>query len=129
LFAEGCLERGMRVELHLARAENEFLAESVTFADRDRVWERSFIRVKEHQPTTMLVIPEELGSTPDVISAHDRCNRWMLYTAMSQGLGKTSFVTLWDGSPGDGPSATENMIELVRKLTRRQPIVIDPAAL
>jgi len=28
LFAEACLDRGMRVELRLARAENEFLAES-----------------------------------------------------------------------------------------------------
>ena len=34
LFAEACLARGMRMELRLARAENEFLAESVTFANR-----------------------------------------------------------------------------------------------
>jgi hypothetical protein len=41
LFAEACLGRGMRVELRLARAENEFLAESVTFADPDHRWERA----------------------------------------------------------------------------------------
>src|SRR4029077_11773371 len=48
LFAEAGLERGLRVELRLARPENEFLAESVTFADPDRRWERSFTRVTEN---------------------------------------------------------------------------------
>jgi len=129
LFAEACLERGMRVELRLARAENEFLAESITFADPDHHWERSFERVKENASTTVLVMPEELGPAPPGVSVHDRCNRWILYTALSQGLRKVSFLTLWDGAPGDGPGGTQNMVELVRKLTGRQPVVIDPAIL
>jgi tetratricopeptide (TPR) repeat protein/WD40 repeat protein len=129
LFAEACLERGMRVELRLARAENEFLAESVTFADPDRRWENSFTRVKENPATTVLVMPEELGPAPTGVSVHDRCNRWILYTALSQGLGRASFITLWNGEPGDGPGGTQNMVELVRKLTGRQPIIIDPTTL
>ena len=47
---EACLDRGMRLEVHLARAENEFLAESVTFADSDRRWERSFTRKEASIP-------------------------------------------------------------------------------
>ena len=129
LFAEACLERGMRVELHLARPENEFLAESVTFADPDRRWEQRFMQAKENPASTVLIMPEELGPTPGGVSIHDRCNRWILYTALSQGLRKSCFVTLWDGAPGDGPGGTENMVELVRKLTGRQPIIIDPANL
>jgi len=129
LFAEACLERGMRVELRLARPENEFLAESVTFADPDRRWEHSFTRVTQNPSTTVLIMPEELGPAPKGVSVHDRCNRWILYTALSQGLLKASFITLWDGEPGDGPGGTQNMVELVRKLTGRQPIIIDPATL
>jgi hypothetical protein len=129
LFAEACLDLGMRVQLHLARAENEFLAESVTFADPDRRWERSFIRVKENPGTMILVMPEELGPTPKGVSVHDRCNRWILYTALSQGLSRASFITLWNAEPGDGPGGTQNMVELMRKLTGRQPIIIDPATL
>jgi tetratricopeptide (TPR) repeat protein len=129
LFAEACLDRGMRVELRLAGAENEFLGESVTFADPDHRWERSFARVKENPATTVLVLPEELGPEPKGVSVHDRCNRWILYTALSQGLLRTSFITLWNGEPGDGPGGTRNMVELVRKLTGRQPIIIDPATL
>jgi hypothetical protein len=104
----------MRVELRLARAENEFLAESVTFADPDHRWERSFAAVKENFLMTVLVMPEELGPAPKSVSVHDRCNRWILYTALSQGLLRTSFITLWNGEPGDGPGGTQNMVELVR---------------
>jgi hypothetical protein len=129
LFAEACLERGMRVELRLARAENEFLAESVTFADPDRRWDKSFAGVKDNPATTVLVMPEELGPAPQGVSVHDRCNRWILYTALSQGLLRASFITLWNGEPGDGPGGTQNMVELVRKLTGRQPIIIDPTTL
>jgi hypothetical protein len=60
----------MRVELRLARAENEFLAESVTFADPDHRWERSFAAVKENCLMTVLVMPEELGPAPKSVSVH-----------------------------------------------------------
>jgi hypothetical protein len=77
----------------------------------------------------MLVMAEELGPTPQDVSVHDRCNRWILYTALSQGLNRTSFVTLWNGEPGDGPGGTQNMVDLVRKLTGRHPVIIDPTKL
>jgi hypothetical protein len=129
LFAEACLSRGMRLELRLAAVEPEFLSKSVTFADPDRHWEQSFGRVKAHPATAVFVMPEELGPTPKSVNMHDRCNRWILYTALSQGLGRMSFVTLWDGEPGDGPGGTQNMVELVRKLTGYQPWIINPATL
>jgi hypothetical protein len=53
----------------------------------------------------------------------------MLYSALSQGLRRASFITLWNGDAGDGPGGTQNMVEHVRKLTGRQPIIIDPATL
>jgi hypothetical protein len=119
----------MQVELRLARTENEFLAESVTFADPDHRWERSFAKVKESPATRLFVMPEALGPAPAGVSVHDRCNRWMVYSALSRGLTRASFVTLWNGEAGDGPGGTQHMVELVRTLTGKQPIVIDPATL
>ena len=129
LFAEACLARGMRMEVRLARRENEFLAESVTFADPDRRWERSYFAVMQSPATTVLVMPDELGPAPEGMSVHDRCNRWILYSALSHGLQRSSFVALWNGEPGDGPGGTENMVDLVKRLTGRRPIIIDPATL
>lgn len=101
----------------------------MTFADPDHRWKQSFVQVKENTRTTVLVMPEELGPTPLGLSVHDRCNRWMLYTALSQELNRTCFITLWNGEPGDGPGGTQNMVEHLRKLTGRQPVIIDPATL
>src|SRR5205814_836009 len=98
-------------------------------SDPDHRWERSFTQLTENPRSTVLVMPEELGPAPAGVSIHDRCNRWILYSALSQGLRRAFFVTLWNGEPGDGPGGTQNMIELVRKLTGRQPIIIDPATL
>ena len=127
LFAEACLERGMRLELRLARAEPEFLEESIRFADTDHRWERSYQAVKDNGATTVLVMPDELGPTPEGVSVHDRCNRWILDSAVSMGVRKMSFITVWNGEPGDGPGGTQHMVELVSELTGRHPEIIDPA--
>jgi hypothetical protein len=129
LFAEACLERGMRLEIRLARKESEFLAESVTFADPNGRWERSYSAVTQNPATTVLVMPEELGAPPVGVTVHERCNRWMLYSALSHGLQRASFITLWDRAAGDGPGGTQHMTELVKGLTGRQPIIIDPTRL
>lgn len=126
LFAEACLRRGMSLEVRLSAAEPEFLANSVTFADPDHYWEESFGRVKSHPSTTILYMPEELGLAPKNIDKYDRCNRWLLYTALSQGLSRVSFLTVWDGQVGDGPGGTRDMIELVRQFTGQQPWIINP---
>jgi len=129
LFAEACLERGMRVELRLARDETAFLTESVTFADPDHCWLNRFMRVKQNPDSKILIMPDELGPTPDGVSAHDRCNRWIFDAALSNGPSKLSAIVLWDGAPGDGPGGTRHMVELVRKHTGRAPEIIDPAKL
>jgi tetratricopeptide (TPR) repeat protein len=133
LFAEACLERGMRLELYLARKEADFLGESVTFADPDHRWEQAFMRAKAHPRTRVLIMPDELGSGPkpdpetkQEPSVHERCNRWILYSGLSHGLGVTELMALWNGEPGDGVGGTEGMIKLMRSVTGRQPEVIDP---
>jgi hypothetical protein len=128
LFAQACLARSMRVELRLAQPQSAFLRDSVTFADTDHRWERAFAEVSA-KAQAVLVMDEQLGPPPKGVDKYDRCNRWMLYTALAHGVPKVSFVTLWDGKAGDGPGGTEHMANLVRDLTGRRPIVIDPATL
>lgn len=129
LFAKACLERGMRLELRLAREEQAFLAESVTFADPTGRWYRDFRDVADNPATKVLVMPVELGVTPEDTSVHDRCNRWILYSALSWGLRRVSAIVLWNGQEGDGPGGTKHMVELVSTLTGRPPEIIDPATL
>ncbi|HEY8208970.1 MAG TPA: tetratricopeptide repeat-containing protein [Myxococcaceae bacterium] len=129
LFASACLERGMRLEVRLAKREAAYLRESVTFADPECAWQRRFTEVTQHRSTQVLVMPDELGPVPEGMGVHDRNARWKLYSALSHGLPRVSFIALWDGSPGNGPGGTESMVKLVHQLTGHRPTIIDPATL
>jgi len=127
LFAQACLAAGMRLEIYLPQREAEFIAGSVAFAAPH--WQRDYDALKDSRDVTFRVMPDELGPTPDGTGLYDRCNLWMLHSALSCGLAKVGYITLWNGQPGDGPGGTDHMVELVRRLSGRSPVVIDPADL
>ena len=64
-------------------------------------------------------MPDELGPLPKGTSAFERCNRWLLYSALAQGQHKLRFVCLWDGGGGDGPGGTAHMYDEVKRRTGR----------
>jgi len=64
-------------------------------------------------------MPLELGPTARGTSPFERCNLWLLYTALAHGPGKVRFVCLWDGAGSDGPGGTKHMVEEVRRRTGR----------
>ena len=127
LFARACLARGMRLLILLPFEQPEFLQRSVASAGQR--WFDDFDAVVQDQRTTLRIMPRELGPVPEGADAFERCNRWLLHTALSQGVRRLSFVALWDGGGGDGPGGTEHMVKLVRQLTGREPQIIDPAEL
>lgn len=125
LFGEACLKCGSRLQIHIPFHEPRFLDESINFAG-DR-WRDRYFALKNHPNTTLLVMPDILGPTPDK-DAFVRNNSWMLSTALSFGAGKVKFLCLWDGSPGDGPGGTKDMHDTI-KSNSGQVEVIDPATL
>ena len=127
LFTRACLDRGMRLEIHLPQREPEFLAASVSFAAPH--WMADYDALRSCKGVAFRIMPDELGPTPEGVGIYDRCNRWMLNAALSNGLAKVAFLALWDGKTGDGAGGTEDVVALVLRLTGRQPVVIDPATL
>jgi hypothetical protein len=63
-----------------------------------------------------LVMPDELGPLPEGANAFERCNLWLLHTALAHGPHKVHFICLWEGSGGDGPGGTVHMVNEVRRL-------------
>jgi hypothetical protein len=127
LFAQACLERGLRVELRVPMLENEFLDASVNFAGAQ--WSDLYDRVKAHPNSQILILPQELGPTQPGVNSFERNNLWMLYSALAHGVPKVTGVLLWDRKVADGPGGTQHMHDLIARLTGRKPIVIDPATL
>ncbi len=48
---------------------------------------------------------------------YERCNLWLLYTALACGVDKVRFVCLWNGGGGDGPGGTAHMYNEVKRRT------------
>ncbi len=113
LFAEACLQRGLHVEIRIPFAEPVFLEKSVTFAGG--TWHDRYHVVKKNPLTTLLIMPRELGPTPDTVDPYERNNLWQLNTALSFGPEKVRFICLWDGKGGDGPGGTKHMHDEVLK--------------
>lgn len=113
LFAEACLQRGLRLEVRLPFDEPTFLRESVTFAGDQ--WRDRFYRVKTDPKTRLLVMPEELGPPPTGSNPYARNNLWQLYTALAWGPEKVRFLCLWNRQAGDGPGGTQHMNDVVRQ--------------
>lgn len=119
LFAHQCLLRGVRVQLMLPLPEAEFIQQSVLPSAQGNLWQQAFFSVKSRLAEPPLEMPVELGPAPPGISVFERCNLWMLNTALSLGPEKLRLVCLWDGSGGDGPGGTQHMVQEAKRRTGR----------
>jgi tetratricopeptide (TPR) repeat protein len=121
LFAEACLQRGLRLEVRIPSDESTFLNNSVSYAGRQ--WRDRFYGVKSHPNTKLLVMGEEVGPEIKGKSPYARNNEWMLYTALAWGPEKVRFVCLWDGKEGDSPGGTKHMHDTVLEHSGRVHII------
>jgi tetratricopeptide (TPR) repeat protein len=123
LFLEACRERGLRLQLLLPFDEPGFIERSILPAADGEAWRERFYALKATLVDPIRVMPAELGTpmpTPgDEVNPYQRCNLWLLYTALAYGVDKVRFVCLWNGSGGDGPGGTEHMYEEVKRRTGR----------
>ncbi len=126
LFAEAAIARGMRLELRLPFNEPEFVGKSVAFAGQ--TWVDLYYRVRSAPLTKVLLMPQELGSTPPSRDPYERANLWQLYSALAEGPERVRFIALWNGEQSGRPGGTDHMIEAVRKRSGRV-YVIDANAL
>lgn len=120
LFADAARTRGMSIEFRLAFDEPTFLERSVSWAGAD--WRDMYFAVKEAQQdakpqTRVLVAPDVLGPSPENRNAFERCNLWMLYTALAWGPERVRFICLWNRRDGDGPGGTGHMYDAVNDRT------------
>lgn len=111
LFAEACLERGMRLRMYLALPEGEFLSQSVLYAGPD--WLETFKRVKHHpraEIIQLLASHENFSAT----NPFERANQHLADRARKHGLNHVNVICLWNGTSGDGPGGTEDLVRTLK---------------
>ncbi|MGC4096376.1 MAG: hypothetical protein QM706_04610 [Nitrospira sp.] len=101
LFTEICQQRGVKVQWLQPFDEPTFIQKSVVCGNE--TWRERYLRAKAKLSATIRSAPECLGAAPKGVDSYERCNLWLLYTALSYGIGKVQFICLWDGEGGDGP--------------------------
>jgi len=120
LFTEACLLRGVKVTWLQPFEEPEFIRHSVVCGGES--WRDRYLAAKAGLASPPRAAPIELGPQPEGMAegyAYERCNLWLLYTALAYGLHKVNFLCLWDGGGGDGTGGTAHMYQEVERRTGR----------
>jgi len=123
LFAEACLARQLRVLLLLPLPEPEFIARSILPSAGGEDWRKRYYALRDHANCLLpRVMPDCLGPLPKdrqgrMLDPFERCNRWLLNSALTCGISRTRFICLWNGTGGDGPGGTVHMMREVKKRT------------
>jgi len=119
LFLEACQQRGVRCRILLPFEEPEFIEQSILPATNGTQWRDRYFALKAQLADAPRIMPDELGPLPKGINAYERCNLWLLYTALGWGVDEVRFVCLWNGASGDGPGGTKHMYDEVKRRTGR----------
>ena len=110
LFAEACLQRGLRLELRIPYEVSAFITSSVGWAGEQ--WVTRFYNVRNHPRTTLFTMPDELGQAPVSVYLWERNNLWQLYSALTLDAENVAFICLWNRQPSDGRGGVSHMHDL-----------------
>lgn len=124
LFLEACRERGVRLQLLLPLDEPAFIERSILSSAGGEKWRERYYALKSGMKDAPRIMPAELGPLPETARGEEanpfeRCNLWLLYTALAWGVDKVRFICLWNGGGGDGPGGTAHMYNEVKRRTGR----------
>jgi hypothetical protein len=117
LFTEACQQRGVAVQWLQPFDEPEFIQRSVVCSNE--AWRDRYLAAKATLTTGIRSAPEQLGPSPKGVDPFERCNLWLLYTALSYGIDKVRFICLWNGAGSDKPGGTAHMYAEVKRRTGR----------
>lgn len=118
LFTEACLQRSVKVYWLQPFRELDFIQRSVV--RYGEAWRERYLVAKGKLAAPIRSAPNELGeASPNAADGYpyERCNLWLLYTALAFGADKVRFICLWNGEGGDGPGGTAHMVSEMKRKT------------
>jgi hypothetical protein len=112
LFHEVCEELNIPSQMYLVLPRNDYIKASV--ADSGPGWVERFDRLYDKLKAKVLSdsdrLPRWLRAKKDY-SIWQRSNLWMLHNALYISQEHLTLMALWNGSSGDGPGGTEDMVK------------------
>lgn len=120
LFLEACRARNVPCRVLLPFDEPRFVRESILpsqhRADR-KPWAERWRALKPTLTFKPREMEAELGNAPKGANPFERCNIWLLNSALAHGVDQLRFIALWNGQAGDGPGGTAQLMSEAEKRT------------
>lgn len=129
LFAEAALARSVPLQFLQPFAEAEFIERSVRPVCDGDDWVARYRAVAARLAKPPRAMPAPAVGAAPMCGTHDapaldnpardnpfeRCNRWLLQTALACGGEHVWLLCLWDGQGGDGAGGTAHMVAEVQR--------------
>ncbi|MCX5932888.1 MAG: DUF4071 domain-containing protein, partial [Cyanobacteria bacterium] len=93
IFLEAAQRRQVRCQVLLPFDEPTFLQQSVFPSENGSRWRERYYAMRDKLSLPIRLMPEALGPTPAQVNAYERCNLWLLHTAMACGIDRLRFIT------------------------------------
>jgi tetratricopeptide (TPR) repeat protein len=119
LFAEVCVEKGLKVKAYLPLPESAYIRKFVSIGGD--AWVERFYKVRNHPLVEEFYQNENVGLPKTGDDPFERNNRWALYSSLGRGIDKLHLIALWNTHGGDKPKdrdahLVQHMIDLARDL-------------
>ena len=95
IFIEACLDREMKVEVHLPFSEPQYIKQNVSFAGDE--WVERFYNIRNHPDVRISFQLDHVGKVKADDDPYERNNRWALYSSLILGVDRVRLIALWDG--------------------------------
>lgn len=120
LFLEACLARAVPCQVMLPFDESQYIERSILPSIHGRQWLLRYEAIRPRLIGPPLVLDDHEADATDhdnepPVNAYERCNDWMLATALRTPARDLQLVCVWDGESGDGPGGTSHLIEAVNR--------------
>lgn len=116
LFLEACAERGVHRSVLLPFDQAQFVERSVADGAQPEAWRQRYAAAVSALAVPPRGMPVALGPLPPGVDAYERCNAWLLSTALAEATAAVDFICLWDGGgQGDGPGGTAHLVREIRR--------------
>ena len=117
IFIEACMEKNIKVEIHLPKKEPDYIKENISPAGD--AWVERYYNLRNHPNISIRMQEDRIGKVKPGDDINERNNRWALYSSLVQGIANVRLIALWDGQSGawqdqDGKLVSHMVTEMRR---------------